>query len=294
MPDRTAYYFPHESNFKDRAESIAVLEELGAAGYGTIWIIKEVLRDMPGYRASAKILPGIARRFNLDMSTVNRIIEDYDLFQTDENGDIYSPYLCEKMESIDAKRKRLREAAAKGNEVRWGSPPESPNNRMAIASGSHGDRMANPVGIRSESQGKERKEEKSNSKALKSNSKNNYSSGINSGHASFSDEDPAMHRAKYFHSLLVKVHGAGAIKEPNWQKWAGTMDKIFRIDKRDPEKTKALIIAIFKDPFWSKNVLSPDKLREKYDELTIKLAPGSVATSQETPTPAYATKITPE
>ncbi|HCM9243507.1 TPA: helix-turn-helix domain-containing protein [Enterobacter bugandensis] len=62
-------------------------------------------------------------------------------------------------------------------------------------------------------------------------------------------------------------------KEPNWNAWANEIRLMRTLDGR----THRLICDLFKrvqsDPFWCRNVLSPAKLREKWDELTLKLAP---------------------
>lgn len=59
-------------------------------------------------------------------------------------------------------------------------------------------------------------------------------------------------------------------KKPNMSQWGKDMDLLLRIDKRSGLEVKLLIDWIFKDPFWKKNILSPRKLREKYDGLWIK------------------------
>lgn len=58
-------------------------------------------------------------------------------------------------------------------------------------------------------------------------------------------------------------------KMPDFQKWADHMDKLIRIDGRTFEEIEALIFWIFQDSFWSKNILSSKKLREKFSQLWI-------------------------
>lgn len=60
-------------------------------------------------------------------------------------------------------------------------------------------------------------------------------------------------------------------KEPNFQKWAKQMHYILDIDKRDLEEVKQVIKFSQTDPFWYKNILSPDKLRKKYDQLYLQM-----------------------
>jgi len=59
-------------------------------------------------------------------------------------------------------------------------------------------------------------------------------------------------------------------KKPNFQKWAKDFDAILRIDKRALEKVKEVIKWSQDDSFWKANILSPGKLRDKFDQLLVK------------------------
>lgn len=63
-------------------------------------------------------------------------------------------------------------------------------------------------------------------------------------------------------------------KQPNIDQWANDMDKIIRLDKREPEEIKAVIAFCQSDEFWKSNILSPKKLREKFDMLYMKIPKG--------------------
>lgn len=58
-------------------------------------------------------------------------------------------------------------------------------------------------------------------------------------------------------------------KLPDRKRWLLEIDRMIRIDKRDPKKIKSMIEWIHRDSFWSKNILSPQKLREKYDQIEL-------------------------
>jgi DNA replication protein DnaD len=60
-------------------------------------------------------------------------------------------------------------------------------------------------------------------------------------------------------------------KEPNLETWSKHFDYILRIDKRDIEEVKRVIKWCQHDSFWYKNILSPNKLREKYDTLVLQM-----------------------
>jgi len=60
-------------------------------------------------------------------------------------------------------------------------------------------------------------------------------------------------------------------KEPNLKKWAVEINKMIRIDKRDPKDIVKVIIWCQKDSFWCANILSGVKLRKQYDQLFVKM-----------------------
>lgn len=64
-------------------------------------------------------------------------------------------------------------------------------------------------------------------------------------------------------------------KEPNWNAWANEIRLMRTIDGRTHRQICDLFKRVQSDPFWCRNVLSPLKLREKWDELTLKLAPAT-------------------
>ncbi len=61
------------------------------------------------------------------------------------------------------------------------------------------------------------------------------------------------------------------IKKPNIKKWSLTIDRMIRIDKKDPEKIKEVIEWVLADEFWRINILSADKLRKQFDRLELQM-----------------------
>ena len=57
------------------------------------------------------------------------------------------------------------------------------------------------------------------------------------------------------------------IKEPNFQQWADDIRKMIEIDKRTEDQVRRMITWSQKHVFWSANILSARKLREKYDTM---------------------------
>jgi hypothetical protein len=61
------------------------------------------------------------------------------------------------------------------------------------------------------------------------------------------------------------------------RKWSAEVDKMDRLDKRTVEHIRELIEFSQGDAFWSVNILSMWKVREKFDQLWLKRTPGAKA-----------------
>ena len=59
--------------------------------------------------------------------------------------------------------------------------------------------------------------------------------------------------------------------EEDLQKWAVHIDRILRLDGRTSDELRKVLIFAAKDPFWSSNILSTAKLRDKFDTLLMQL-----------------------
>ncbi|WP_161983765.1 hypothetical protein [Escherichia albertii] len=60
-------------------------------------------------------------------------------------------------------------------------------------------------------------------------------------------------------------------KEPNWTAWANDVRTMRMLDGRSHRQICEMFGRVQRDPFWVKNIISPSKLREKWDELVIRL-----------------------
>lgn len=65
------------------------------------------------------------------------------------------------------------------------------------------------------------------------------------------------------------------VKKPNLQTWAKQIDLMIRIDKRLPDDIQVVIDWCQDDDFWKLNILSTKKLREKFDQLYVKMTGGN-------------------
>ncbi len=71
-------------------------------------------------------------------------------------------------------------------------------------------------------------------------------------------------------SLIQKNNPAWQMKG-NVDTWAENIEKIHRIDNRTYEQIEAMIRWTQQEPFWSQNILSTAKLREKFNDLIPRL-----------------------
>ncbi len=85
----------------------------------------------------------------------------------------------------------------------------------------------------------------------------------------FIENSKEMMLAKLLFSLMQSNNPK--VKQPNFQSWSKEFDYILRIDKREIEDVTKLIRWCQSNSFWKSNILSPKKLREKYDMLYLKM-----------------------
>ncbi len=74
--------------------------------------------------------------------------------------------------------------------------------------------------------------------------------------------------AQYLYNKILK--NDPSYKQPNLQSWAKHIDYLVRIDNKNPTEIRAVIDYAQSDSFWIPNILSTEKLREKYAQLNMK------------------------
>lgn len=70
-----------------------------------------------------------------------------------------------------------------------------------------------------------------------------------------------------FNEILKRNPGH---KKPNLQTWSIDIDKLIRIDNKTYNQIYSMILWCQNDPFWQNNILGTKKLREKFDQLSLK------------------------
>lgn len=69
-------------------------------------------------------------------------------------------------------------------------------------------------------------------------------------------------------------------KEPNWAAWSNEIRLMCAIDGRTHKQICEMFSRVQRDPFWCRNVMSPSKLREKWDDLVLRLPSAGAAQNQ--------------
>lgn len=85
----------------------------------------------------------------------------------------------------------------------------------------------------------------------------------------FDNNSDEMKLVEFFISEIRK--NSEGFKTPNKQNWCDEFRKIIELDKRDKGEVSKLIRWVQTDDFEKANVLSPSKLRKRYDALKIKM-----------------------
>lgn len=79
--------------------------------------------------------------------------------------------------------------------------------------------------------------------------------------------------------LADRIADNGSKRPTVTRKWIDAIDRMIRIDGRDPDKIARAIDWCQNDTFWAANILSPDTLRRQYDRMRLQAkranAPGA-------------------
>lgn len=85
---------------------------------------------------------------------------------------------------------------------------------------------------------------------------------------SFPSDSKEYKYAQRFFERLQEINPT--IKKPNLSRWAADFDLLLRVDKRD-EQQLGKVVSYALTGFWRGKIMSPKKLREKYDTLTTQM-----------------------
>ena len=108
-----------------------------------------------------------------------------------------------------------------------------------------------------------------NGSAIKEPLAKNSPSSSSSSSSSYKDTSREVYYSNKLYTLIVERNPN--FKKPNLQNWAQTIDRTHRLDKRSWQDINDVIEWCQKDDFWQDNILSPTKLRNKFDQLFMKM-----------------------
>jgi len=133
------------------------------------------------------------------------------------------------------------------------------------------------------------------SKESSDNSNKHNTTQLNSSNSTFSGnfrESPGnpplvAEKLAIFLEELIRKRQPKFVRRGNWAK---DIDRMIRLDKRDPKDIEAVIRWCQADTFWCNNILSASKLRLQYDQLDLKRKAQTNATTTNhsgRPAPQY-------
>lgn len=125
---------------------VSLLINEGFTGYGLYWALLELLRDAPEYKYSAdeKLLAYVLH--HNDTEQIRRVVRNFGLFEFDDDGLFFSPWLNDSLGSYDEQKRKLQEAGRKGAARRWAHAREEDGKAIASPSGDDGKAIAyNPT-----------------------------------------------------------------------------------------------------------------------------------------------------
>ena len=106
-------YLLHDANASSNFKIMMMIQKEGMKGYGIYWMLLEFLRLQDGYKADLRVLPILAQKMRVTVTTLKRIIYDYALFEV--NGTSFSsPGLTLRMKPWDAQQDAKRESGRRG------------------------------------------------------------------------------------------------------------------------------------------------------------------------------------
>lgn len=87
----------------------------------------------------------------------------------------------------------------------------------------------------------------------------------------FAADSEAYLLARYLERNILQNNSKFPQSETQRQRWAKDIDLMLRLDKLDPDDIAEVIAWCQQDSFWRSNILSGKKLRQKYQELRMKM-----------------------
>lgn len=113
-------YLPWPSNMRTADQVLSMRIQEGSAGYGVYVMLLELLRDAENRRLVFNPRHLAFAMNEPDVDLVQRVVQDYALFDVGEDGRFSSPWLEQQMNEYDAKKAAAVAAGKRGAARRYG------------------------------------------------------------------------------------------------------------------------------------------------------------------------------
>lgn len=128
-------YIPIPTNLHQSGKVLSMMAKEGAHGYGVFMLLLQLARDNENRWITSDVEQLAYAIRETDTELVGRVLQNYDLFQPTQGGDLCSPVLEALMGEYDAKKTAAREAGKRGAAIRYAK---------ATAEAPHSDPIATP------------------------------------------------------------------------------------------------------------------------------------------------------
>ena len=245
---KDAYWFKHDSNASQDPKILQMCSVYKAEGYGWYWMLIEQMRDQANYKLNISgkyAIDAFASRFYANALTLHSFIDDccdeFHLFKKDKTY-LWSESLLRRMTGFNEKSEKARKSA----EARWGKQNQSNANAMRT----HNESNANASKSDAIREDKIREDKK------------------------ISPSEISKSLTQVLRSLILENNPIARVPD-NLDKWELEIDRMIRIDKRPSELIEKVIRFSQGDTFWKANILSAGTLRDKFDQLLMKMNGGA-------------------
>lgn len=128
-------YLPWPSNMRTADQVLSMRIQEGSAGYGVYVMLLELLRDAENRRLVFNPKHLAFAMNEPDVELVRRVVQDYGLFNLDDQERITSPWLEAQMAEYDAKKAAAVAAGKRGAARRYGKVAEESSGENRVPMG---------------------------------------------------------------------------------------------------------------------------------------------------------------
>ncbi|GAB6393733.1 MAG: hypothetical protein MdMp024_0045 [Bacteroidales bacterium] len=122
---KDAFYFSHDFNARNDPKILLVRMKHGPVGYAAYFMLLEKLREEKGVRLPLSSIGSLAFDFRIDQEIIRSLVEEFGLFEIEDEEFFYSKSMRERVAKFEAIRKLRKAAGIKGMANRWGNKTDN-------------------------------------------------------------------------------------------------------------------------------------------------------------------------